>query len=152
LSQYVEIQLVEDGLRIQLLEDSAGVFFETGSATPSRPGHELLGLIGTELSALPNEVAIEGHTDARPYPGTGYTNWELSADRANSARRIMVQDGLRPEQVAQVRGFADRVLRVPADPYAAGNRRVAITVLFDSGPFPPPVPSLLTPPVAGGGR
>jgi len=129
----VEIQLTDDGLRIQLLEDSTGVFFETGSAVPSPRGVRILALLGRELGALPNAVRIEGYTDARPYPGTSvYTNWELSADRANAARRVLGRSGLGPDQVIQIRGLADHELRDPADPYSACNRRITITMLMES--------------------
>jgi chemotaxis protein MotB len=128
----VEIQLTGDGLRIQLLEDSTGVFFETGRATPSPRGVEILSLLGSELGTLPNPVRIEGYTDARPYPGTStYTNWELSADRANAARRVLGRSGLGRDQVTQIRGLADRELRDPAHPYSACNRRITITMLLE---------------------
>jgi chemotaxis protein MotB len=127
----VQIELTEDGLRIQLIEDSTGVFFETGRSAPSPRGRELLAVLGANLGTLPNPVRIEGYTDARPYAGTSaYTNWELSADRANAARRILTASGVAEAQVSEIRGFADRQLRDPADPFAAGNRRITITMLF----------------------
>ena len=133
----IEIQLTDDGLRIQLLEDSTGVFFETGSATPSRRGVEILTLLGRELGALPNPVRIEGYTDARPYAdNSAYTNWELSADRANAARRILTASGLGPLQVQQIRGLADRDLRDPSHPYSACNRRITITMLIGAQEAP----------------
>ncbi len=131
----IEIELTDDGLRIQLLEDSTGVFFDTGRQEPNPRGREMLALLGGELGRLPNLVRIEGYTDARPYPGSSsYGNWELSADRANAARRILAQNGLGPTQVSQIRGFADRELRDPSDPFAARNRRITITVLLAEGP------------------
>ncbi len=131
IKDYVEIQLTEDGLHIQLLEDSTGVFFETGKAVPSDRGRQVLALLGAELGKLPNYVRIEGHTDARPYSGvTNYSNWELSADRANTARRILTASGLAEKQIAQIRGMADRELRVPSEPFAASNRRVTITMML----------------------
>jgi chemotaxis protein MotB len=130
--QFVEIELTDDGLRIQLLEDSTGVFFETGRSAPSARGQEILSMLGAELGQLPNMVRIEGHTDARPYSGeSAYTNWELSADRANTARRILTAHGLPAQQMSQIRGMADRDLRDPADPFAARNRRVTLTMLFN---------------------
>ncbi len=129
----IEIELTDDGLRIQLLEDSTGVFFPTGSSQPLPRGVEILRLLGSELGTLSNTVRIEGYTDARPYPGgSTYTNWELSADRANAARRIMSESGLEPHQVGQIRGLADRDLRDPADPFAACNRRITITMLLEA--------------------
>lgn len=128
----IEIQLTDDGLRIQLLEDSTGVFFETGSAKPSERGVQILAMLGRELGNLPNGVRLEGYTDARPYAGnSAYTNWELSADRANAARRVLGQGGLGPGQVVQIRGLADRELRDPAHPYSACNRRITITMLLE---------------------
>ena len=127
----VEIELTAEGLRIQLLEDPNGVFFETGSAGLSPSGREILAMLGSELGKLPNSVRIEGHTDARPYSGlTSYSNWELSADRANAARRILTSSGLPDRQIVQIRGLADRSLRVPSDPLSASNRRISIMVLL----------------------
>jgi chemotaxis protein MotB len=83
------------------------------------------------LGELPNALLIEGHTDSKPYgSGSGYGNWELSADRANSARRLMEANGLRPNQVAQVRGFGDRQLRHPENPESAANRRISVIVQY----------------------
>ncbi|HVO33997.1 MAG TPA: flagellar motor protein MotB [Gemmatimonadales bacterium] len=129
----VEIELTHEGLRIQLLEDSAGTFFQTGSSRPSEGGAALIRFIGSELAALPNAVVVEGHTDSRPYPSqNGYTNWELSADRANAARRILDEGGLRPQQVRHIRGYADTQLRMASDPLAPSNRRVTILMLLAS--------------------
>lgn len=131
LTNHIEIQLTSEGLKIQLLEDSTGVFFETGKALPRPLVARLIQLLGQELGTMPNPVVIDGYTDAVPYsPTATYTNWELSADRANAARRIMLTGGLQHQQVQQVRGHADRDLRVPDNPSAASNRRVTITMLF----------------------
>jgi chemotaxis protein MotB len=133
LAKQIEIELTGEGLRIQLLEDSSGVFFETGSAHPRPLVAALLGLVGRQLATLPNKVVVDGYTDAVPYSGAQgtYTNWELSSDRANTARRILVAGGLADGQMVQVRGHADRELRIPSDPSAPSNRRVTITMLFD---------------------
>lgn len=132
LAKYIEVRLVDDGLRIELLESSEGMFFELGKATPSFNGRQVLTFLGAELAALPNFVIIEGHTDARPYSlRRDYSNWELSTDRANAARRILVAGGLSEPQVVQVRGFADRNLRHRDDPLAPANRRVTITMLLE---------------------
>ena len=90
-----------------------------------------MALLAAELGKVPNRVSVEGHTDAKPYTGKGsYSNWELSADRANAARRLMQQSGLRADQVSQVRGFADQRLRNPKDPLDPSNRRISIIVQY----------------------
>jgi chemotaxis protein MotB len=136
LAKQVEVELTDEGLRISLLEDSSGVFFESGSAHPLPLSAALLQVLAGELADLPNSVTIDGYTDAVPYSNAqaNYTNWELSADRANTARRILVAGGLRSAQVQQVRGHADRDLRIPSEPSAPSNRRVTITMLFEKGP------------------
>lgn len=129
LSKQIEITITPEGLRVELLEDKNGTFYETGSARLSDNGQELLGLLAGELKTLPNSLLIEGHTDAAPYSADAtYTNWELSADRANAARRLLQADGVRVNQVTQVRGYADQLLRVKANPYDPSNRRISILV------------------------
>ncbi|MGA8741031.1 MAG: flagellar motor protein MotB [Terracidiphilus sp.] len=129
LSKQIEITISPEGLRIELIEDKNGTFYQSGSARLSDSGQELLGLLAAELKTLPNSLLIEGHTDAAKYSDdTSYGNWELSADRANSARRIMQQDGVRGDQVTQVRGYADQLLRVKANPFDPSNRRISILV------------------------
>jgi len=127
----VELTITNEGLRVELLENENGMFFESGNAHPTGRGEELLVRLAAELGKLPNTLLIEGHTDAKPYSGDGtYSNWELSADRANSARRLMQTSGLRPAQVGQVRGFADQRLRTPQDPTNATNRRISVIVQY----------------------
>jgi len=105
----------------------------SASPRPSDAGGRLIRVIGAELGRLPNRLRIEGHTDARPYRADrGYGNWELSADRANSARRLLVDGGVPPALIAEIRGMADRHPRVPGDPFAPQNRRIAITVMLDA--------------------
>lgn len=129
LSKQIEITITSEGLRVELLEDKNGTFYQSGSARLSDSGQELLALLASELKTLPNSLLIEGHTDAAPYTEEAtYSNWELSADRANAARRLMQQDGVRADQVTQVRGYADQLLRVKGNPYDPSNRRISILV------------------------
>ena len=129
LSKQIEITITAEGLRIELIEDKNGTFYESGSAHLSTSGQELLNLLAGELKTLPNSLLIEGHTDATQYStDANYSNWELSADRANSARRLMQQGGVRSDQVSQVRGYADQFLRVKGNPYDPSNRRISILV------------------------
>jgi len=127
----IEMTVTAEGLRIELLETAAGTFFESGSRQPNDSGQELLVKLAGELGKLPNKISIEGHTDAKPFAGGGdYGNWELSADRANSARRLMQRNGLREDQVVQVRGYADQKLRKPDAPEDPSNRRISVIVQY----------------------
>ncbi len=149
IAQHVEVEMTADGLRISLIEDSAGVFFEVGSAVPKPKVAALFQLFGSELADLPFAVRVEGHTDAQPYATEGkYGNWELSTDRAHAARNLLAQGGLGPGQVREVSGHADRDLLDPAHPTHPSNRRVTITLLADPVPESPASASspLLTPP------
>ncbi|MDQ2840773.1 MAG: OmpA family protein [Acidobacteriota bacterium] len=131
----VELTITEEGLRIELIEDSKGIFFESGKPQPSAIGKELLSALAKELGRLPNRILIEGHTDAQKYSGSEvYSNWELSADRANEARRLMESSGLFPDQVAQIRGYADQDLRNKQNPEDPSNRRVSLIVRYTDPP------------------
>jgi len=144
----IEIRMTAEGLEIQLLEDSLGVFFEVGGAAPSMRGRQILALLGQELGKLPNPVLVSGFTDARRYVrADGYSNWELSTDRANTARRILMINGVSDTQIKQVRGFADRDLHTPNDPFSPSNRRVTITMLFGEGEGPAPETAASEPPL-----
>ncbi len=127
----VQITITEEGLRVELLETEKGTFFDTGKVSPTVAGADILSTLGQELGKLPNKVLVEGHTDARPYAATSiYSNWELSSDRANAARRLMQGNGLRSDQVTQIRGFADQSLRKKSEPEDPSNRRVSIIIKY----------------------
>jgi chemotaxis protein MotB len=129
LRDQVEFTVTPEGLRIDLIEKDDSTFFDSGSAALHGETEHVLGVIARELGALDHQVDLEGHTDSRGYASNDrYSNWELSADRANAARRVMEREGLRHPQVTSVRGLADRQLRFPADPFDARNRRVSILV------------------------
>ena len=131
LKDQVSIQVTPDGLRIELLESEKATFFASGSPVPTSFGNSTLGVIGGELSTLPNRIIIEGHTDSKPFRGRqGYSNWELSVDRANLARRILLENGIDQERIVEVRGFADVRLRKPNDPQNASNRRISLIVKY----------------------
>jgi chemotaxis protein MotB len=130
IKDQVKFTVTGEGLRIELLETDSGMFFESGNANPSQHGKDLLGKIASELGKLPNQILIEGHTDSKPFAGKIYTNWELSSDRANTARRLMQQIGVRPDQVVEVRGFADQHLFKPDDPTHPSNRRISLIVKY----------------------
>jgi chemotaxis protein MotB len=133
LKDYVQMSVTGEGLRIELLESEKGMFFESGSAKPSGLGEEMIVRLGQELAKLPNGLLIEGHTDAKPFSSKGdYSNWELSSDRANAARRLIVANGVKASQISQVRGFADQSLRDPVHPEDAKNRRVSMIVRYQN--------------------
>jgi chemotaxis protein MotB len=132
LGATVEVSVTKEGLRIELVESGRGdVFFGLGSAQMKPAAVIALQAITPELVSMPNPIILEGHTDAARFGNdAGFTNWELSADRANAARRVMLATGLSSERVAEVRGLADRHLRVPADPLDPSNRRISILLRY----------------------
>ena len=134
LKKQVQLTVTGEGLRIELIENEKGTFFESGNAVPTRSATELLASLSSQLGALPNSVLIEGHTDAQQFSSdSAYSNWELSADRANCTRRLMHSHGLRANQVSQVRGYADQKLKLPDHPSDASNRRISIVVRYLEG-------------------
>lgn len=138
LKDQIEITVTDEGLRIELLESRKGTFFENGQAAPTPVLREVLPVLSREIGTLPNPVSVEGHTDAKPFSNPKfYSNWELSTDRANAARRLMESSGLHPGQVVQVAGFADRKLRKPQQPYDASNRRISVLIRYLPADSPP---------------
>jgi len=131
MQKQVKMTLTTEGLRIDLIETEKGLFFESGNPRPTDAGTELLKALATELAKIPNKIAIEGHTDSRPFGRADYSNWELSADRANAARRVLAESGLEQGRISQVRGFADQRLLKKDDPTSPANRRISIIVRND---------------------
>jgi chemotaxis protein MotB len=126
----VQIDVTDEGLRIQMIDEADKVSFQSGSADLGEDAKAVLAEIAGGICTLPNKINIGGHTDSRVFPSnTGYTNWELSADRANAARRTLEANCVKPEQIRRIVGFADTELLVPNDPYSPSNRRITITVL-----------------------
>jgi chemotaxis protein MotB len=137
LSKQIVITITSEGLKIDLIEDKGGTFFQSGSPNLSPSGVELLNLLSGQLKVLPNKLLIEGYTDAQAYSKTSdYSNWNLSADRANSARKLLQQGGVGPNQVSQVRGYGDQMLRVPSNPFDPTNRRVSLIVQWQDASAP----------------
>ncbi len=139
----VEVVVTPDGLRVELREGQSGsTFFQSGSDGVQPAAVEALRVIASNIDDLPNHVIIEGHTDSAPYGTQGYTNWELSVDRANAARRLLVQFGLPNSQIGEVRGHADRELLLADAPFDPSNRRVTILIpymeIIDASDEPPP--------------
>ncbi|HEY7306077.1 MAG TPA: flagellar motor protein MotB [Bryobacteraceae bacterium] len=131
LKNQVTMTVTGEGLRIELLENAKGVFFELGSPHPTPLGVEIISTLAKQLGEFPNRILVEGHTDSKPYQDlTAYSNWELSADRANVARKLMQEHGVRRDQIKEVRGFADQHLRNTKDPFDASNRRISVVVEY----------------------
>ena len=149
MSRQLAIDITPEGLRIQLLDEDKLAMFATGSATPNDRIQLLLAKVAPVLMRLPEDIAVVGHTDAAPFAGTGKTNWELSTERANATRRLLTGAGLAEARVSRVTGLADRDPLLPADPFAAANRRIAIIVLRGTAkPAEPPAPPSVAPSVA----
>ena len=134
LRKQIEFTITAEGLRIDLLESSGSAFFDSGSAGMGPEAERIFAVIAHELGTLDNTIVVEGHTDSQQYANAErYTNWELSADRANAARRVMERGGLKSSQLLEVRGQADRQLKVAADPLDPRNRRVSVLVKSHAG-------------------
>ena len=129
LSKQLAIDMTPAGLRIQILDEVQLPMFPTGSSTPNERARLLIQKIVPILMKLKEPISIAGHTDAAPFPGHDRTNWELSAERANATRRLLVDGGFPDSRLKSVIGDADRDPLLPADPLAAANRRIAILVM-----------------------
>jgi chemotaxis protein MotB len=133
LSDQVEMTITSRGLRIQLIDkDEKTAFFEIGSDKLQPNAEKIVSIIAEEIAKLPNEIVIEGHTDRRQYPGMDYTNWELSAERASAARRILTKGGVPLDKIFGIEAYADRFPKIIENPLDKRNRRIAILVLIKS--------------------
>jgi chemotaxis protein MotB len=138
LAENLLIDETPEGLRVQLVDQDKQAMFALGSAELLEPTKKLIGLITQVVQRLPNKVTITGHTDAIPYAGgRRYTNWELSADRANASRREFVADGLPEDRIARVGGVAERDPLLPDQPTSPRNRRISIVLLREAKEPPP---------------
>jgi chemotaxis protein MotB len=124
------LDITPEGIRIQIVDAQNRPMFDVGSARLRDYTQSILHELAPYLSSVPNRISITGHTDARPYPGQGgYSNWELSADRANAARRALVGSGLPDEKIARVVGLSSSVLFNRMDPQSPINRRISIVIM-----------------------
>lgn len=124
------IDIMPEGLRIQIIDAQNRPMFDVGSAKLKDYTKAILRQLAPYLASVPNSISITGHTDATPYPGgQNYTNWELSADRANAARRVLVASGLPASKIGRVVGLADSAPMDRAHPFSPVNRRISIIVM-----------------------
>ncbi len=173
LSKQIVFDNTPEGFRIQLVDEDQSSMFPSGSAQMSEKARRLMQQVAQAVAKLPNKLAISGHTDAQPFRGNGaYSNWELSADRANAARRAMIEANVPPERIRQVTGNADQDPMIKDNPLDPRNRRIAILLLTDvprssaggsqpaaprrgvlrsPAPPPPPPPGLSGPEPGSGG-
>ncbi len=126
----IDVEMTNEGLRIQLMESGDSTFFDIGSSALAPSGISAVSAIGAIIAPLEYDIIIEGHTDSRRYTKKDvYSNWELSSDRANTARRLLEIEGIAPTRFAEIRAFADNQLRYPNSPDDARNRRIAIILV-----------------------
>ena len=115
--------------------------FPSGSAAMNPRSRDLLAKVAEVVKTMPNKIEISGHTDAKPYAGgDNYTNWELSSDRANASRRVLVGAGINPDRLTMIKGQADTDPFVKTDPFDPQNRRISIVLLREKKPAPVPTP------------
>jgi chemotaxis protein MotB len=134
IKQSIKIGNTEEGLRIQMSDQQDSSVFDPGSARMSGKARNLLLLVASVAERLPNKITISGHTDAEPFNGTdSRTNWELSLDRANSARRAIVEQRIPEARISNVIGRADRDLLDPSNPTSPANRRITVTLFRSAG-------------------
>ena len=131
MKSQLKLDMTRDGLRIQIVDEDKRPMFDSGSAIVKPTMRELLREIGIVLGDVPNRLTLEGHTDSTPFPGgqRGYSNWELSADRANASRRELIAGGLPEDRVLRVQGLASSTPFDQGDPLAPTNRRISIIVM-----------------------
>ncbi|MBW6398803.1 OmpA family protein [Roseomonas sp. HJA6] len=130
LARQMLVEQTRDGLRIQLIDADRQPMFALGGTAPNDRARALLARVAQAAARLPNPIAIAGHTDATPFRGGGErSNWDLSTERANVTRRLLIEAGLPETRIRSVSGLADRELLMPDAPNASANRRVSITVL-----------------------
>jgi chemotaxis protein MotB len=138
LSKQIMIDETPEGLRVQLVDQEGRPMFAPGGAEPLDRTRRLLAEIASVVEKLPNRISISGHTDGAMFERSdGYSNWELSSDRANAARRILAEAGVQADRIAQVVGRAGSEPLFPDDPYASANRRISIVLLREKPPLPP---------------
>ena len=130
-SNQIRLETTPDGLQIQIIDDQNRPMFDVGSALVKPYMRDILREIGTALNGVDNKISLDGHTDRSPYGNgeRGYSNWELSADRANSTRRELAAAGMPDEKLARVTGLASSNLLDPQNPLSPTNRRISIIVM-----------------------
>jgi chemotaxis protein MotB len=149
LKDQIIVDIFEGGVRIQIVDMVGKEIFRLGSAEMTPITREIMKIVSENIKDLPNRIAVEGHTDASPFAGGKITNWELSTDRASSARRELERNGIDPERIARVVGYADTELLIKDNPRDPRNRRISIILLqarVEQTPQPPKIQEPVKPP------
>ena len=143
VAENVKLEITPEGLRIQLIDQDQKSMFPLGSANMQDSARKLMEEVAKIIAPLPNKITISGHTDSTPFKGGvgGYSNWELSADRANASRRVLVANGVSDTRLQLVVGKADKDPLMPNDPAASQNRRISVVVLREQPPRPAAAPT-----------
>lgn len=129
--EQLKIDITQEGLRVQIIDKEGRPMFDLASPRMENYAAEIIHKLAPLMNEMPNKISISGHTDARPFPGNGqgYTNWELSTDRANAARKEIIKGGLQEAKMLRVVGLASSVPFLDNDPMAATNRRISIILM-----------------------
>ena len=149
------VDVVEGGVRIQIVDMEGSPMFNLGSAEPTSRAKQILAIVSENIRDVSNRVAIEGHTDSAPFRGGQITNWELSTSRSSAARRELENNGIEPSRIARVVGYADQELYVKENPRDPRNRRISIILVHkkteqaEVQPPAPPQPPIISPPISG---
>jgi chemotaxis protein MotB len=151
LAQNLLVEMTPEGLRIQIIDQDRRPMFASGQVAPLPYTRQLLAKVAEVIQSVPNAISISGHTDAVPFRrADGYSNWELSADRANAVRRILMDVGISAERVLNVTGKADKEPLIKDDPNAASNRRISVTLLYSDISGQTRAPEKPVTPIQGG--
>lgn len=141
LEENVIFERTPEGLRIQVIDQEGKPMFASGSADMSTATLKLMQLLGQSLADLPNDLVISGHTDAVPFTNRrAYDNWDLSSDRANAMRRVLLKSGVEQSRITRVSGMADTELLVPENPLDPSNRRISVLLEYRKAPLPTAAP------------
>jgi chemotaxis protein MotB len=129
MKNQVLIETTKEGLKIQIVDNEGSEIFRSGSDEPTEKARQIIRLVSENLREKPNRIIIEGHTDSAPFKSAQKTNWELSTSRASAARRELENNGIDPNRIARVVGYADQDPLIKEDPKDLRNRRISIILL-----------------------
>lgn len=147
IKDQVLMEVVEEGLKIQIVDNAGKPMFDLGSDKPTERAKEILKIVSTNIKDLPNPIVVEGHTDSAMFRTGEITNWELSTSRASSARRELEASGIAPDRFEKIVGYADKQLFVKEDVFDPRNRRISLLIktMPPGAPKKPDLPTIAQP-------